>query len=476
MSFLEPPSSRSESLLESGRSGNSQPNLGLLRLTALAIVSVDSIRNLPINAQEGLPVVTFYIIGGLTFFLPLTMATRELAVLFPKTGGSYLWVQSAFGSHIAFINMWLLWISNMIWYPTIFTFLSSTLASMINPNLQTNEVFMLVGGLGFFWAMTAVSARGIEAQTWLTVVLTIFGTILPMTFIIILAAVWLIRGNESQTPLSFQGLLPNSNTWSNLAYFVNILFSLLGIEVVATHAKDIKDPSKMYPRALLISSIVIISTLTLASLSVCIVVAPSKLSLITGLMDAFHAFFGAYGIPWAAYCIGVSIILGGLGVTSSWIIGVSRSLRVACVDASMPKWLTVVNKHQMPYMIMILQGILFTLLTLTYILFPNVNNYYWLLSTMTAQLNLTYYIVLFLAVAKIKKQRGLFNWKSAISPTVAIVSCLTGIIVGYFPPSNIAKDFYVQFELILIGGELVLCLPLVYLYFRRPRGSRVSDI
>lgn len=232
MSLLDYYRSRAGSIIPVKQATDKEPTLGVLRLTALAIISVDSIRNLPINAQEGLPVVTFYIIAGLTFFLPLSMATRELAVLFPKTGGSYLWVQSAFGSRVAFTNTWLLWISNMIWYPTIFTFLSSTLASMISPSLQTNDVFMLLGGLGFFWAMTAVSARGIEAQTWLTAVLTIFGTILPMTFIIILAAVWLITGHESQTPLTFKGLFPDEGTWSNLAYFVNILFSLLGIEVV----------------------------------------------------------------------------------------------------------------------------------------------------------------------------------------------------------------------------------------------------
>lgn len=95
---------------------------------------------------------------------------------------------------------------------------------------------------------------------------------------------------------------------------------------------------------------------------------------------------------------------------------------------------------------------------------------------MTAQLNLTYYIVLFLAVARIKRQRGLS--KSSISSTVAIICCLTGIVVGYLPPSSIQPDFYFQFELILIGGELILCLPLAYLYFRKtekPKEDLISE-
>ena len=96
--------------------------LTTFKLIAIGVVSVDNLRNLPIGAQYGFSLVFFYILAAITFFIPLAWVTSQMATKFPKTGGSYLWIKSAFGESFSQLSLWLQWLYNMIWYPTIFTF------------------------------------------------------------------------------------------------------------------------------------------------------------------------------------------------------------------------------------------------------------------------------------------------------------------------------------------------------------------
>lgn len=108
------------------------------------------LRNLPIGAQYGYSLITFYMLAAVTFFLHLTWVTAKLAAESPNTGGSYVWVDKAFGGYMGYLSIWLQWFYNIIWCPTIFAFINATLASLILPGLEHNKVFILLTSLGFF--------------------------------------------------------------------------------------------------------------------------------------------------------------------------------------------------------------------------------------------------------------------------------------------------------------------------------------
>jgi amino acid transporter len=239
-----------------------------------------------------------------------------------------------------------------MWYPTIFSFIASTFGSLISPTLSQNQYFILAGSLICFWAVTWVSSKGIRATSIMSLVCSFFGTLLPMLSIIVLAAVWLLKGNESATPLSWSALIPTAGTVNDLAYFTNILYSVVGIEVVAIHASDAEEPDRSYPKALTVSGLFIFITLTLSSLALCIIIPTSQLSLISGIMDAFSTFLDTYNAGWVIYLLGLSIIIGALGITSSWTIGIARALNTACKDAGLPSFLQKKNKNKMPYVIL----------------------------------------------------------------------------------------------------------------------------
>lgn len=446
-------------------SSTSPRSLGLFKLIMITVISVDSIRNIPISAQYGLSLVTFYAIAALTFFLPLILITSRFASEYPNTGGSYLWIEAAFGKKIGFVSIWLQWVYQLIWYPTIFAFITTTIAALIHPAWETNNWFILLLSLLSFWVMTGIALFGIRVTSWVSSVGAIVGTLLPMGFIIVLAIYWLGTHHASATPLNLLGLIPTQSNLLNLGFFANVLFSLLGLEVAAMHAGDVKTPEKTYKKAMSIAGLLILVSLVLSSLAMCVVIAPGQIGLLNGLMDAFRVFFNSYHLAWMIPLMGLAIILGSLGIAFSWIIGLARGLQVACEASSLSPRLQQLNRYQMPHFILVIQGVIYSLLVTVFLIFPNVNSSYWLLSALTSQFALAYYVLLFAAAIKLKKQTGSVTTQ-IILPILAIITSVVGIGVGFLPPSSIPGDGVLKYELLIVSGFVLFCAPLLFIFKR----------
>lgn len=452
--------------------------LGVFQLVMIAIVSVDSLRNLPIGAQYGLSLVFFYAVAGVGFFFPLAWVTSQLAVRFPNVGGSYLWVEAAFGKTLGYLSIWLQWTYNIIWYPTIFAFISSTMLSLIQPNLESNRWLILIICTTLFWLITFAHSFGIRASSWISAVSAIVGTLIPMLLMISFASYWLLSGHPSATPLSFHALLPDAEALKNMAYFSNILFSLLGLEVIAMHAGNVTHPETSYPRSLLISAITILSTLILSSLALCILIPSDHIKLISGIMDVFNIFFASYHLPYFAEIIGFCIVMGGVGIASSWMIGLARGLHVALKATNAPKFLQQLNNNGVPLNVLISQGIIYTVLLSAFVLLPNVNSSYWLLSALSAQFALLYYLLLFSAAIKLFRsveQSKFHAFLGIVLPACAGLVCLVGIMVGFVPPSNISAGNVFRYELFLIISLVVFCL-IPFFILKRKHGKKKARL
>jgi len=122
-------------------SNNKTHALSIFGLTMLTVGSVDSIRNLPATALFGSQLIAFFILGAIFFLIPTALVSAELASAWPKQGGIYVWVKKAFGQRTGFLAIWLQWIENVIWYPTLLSFVAGTIGYLINPHLIDNKVF-----------------------------------------------------------------------------------------------------------------------------------------------------------------------------------------------------------------------------------------------------------------------------------------------------------------------------------------------
>ena len=447
--------------------------MGIFQLVMIAIVSVDSVRNLPIGAQYGVSLVTFYLFAGVAFFVPLAWITSQLAVRFPHIGGSYLWIKAAFGNAFGYLSIWLQWTYNIIWYPTIFAFISGTLASLLHPGLETNQWFILITCAGFFWFITFIHSFGMRASSWISTVSAMIGTLLPMGFLIGFGVYWVVSSHPLAISLDRHALIPDAHALKNLAYFSNILFGLLGLEVIAMHAGNVNIPQKAYPKALLTSVVIILMTLIFSSLSLCLVISPEKLTLLTGIMDVFKLFFESIHMPFGAALMGWCIILGGFGIASSWMIGLARGLHVALMSMPNPNRLQVLNKHGVPVNVLCFQGVVYTLLLSAFLLLPNVSSSYWILSAMAAQFALLYYVILFSASIKLlrsipqSKTRAFLN---TVLPVSAGLVSIMGIVVGFLPPSTIAAGQLVKYELFMVVSIVIFCV-IPFFVLRKKHGG-----
>ena len=445
--------------------------LSMFTLAMINVIAIDSLRNLSTNATYGLAVVFFYALGALFFVIPLTLVTAELATHYPKTGGVYIWVTEAFGAQWGFVTIWLQWAYNVVWYPTILTFMATNIAYLIEPQLAQQKYFMLPLIIAMFSLATLTNLFGMRISGLLSIVSAIIGTLIPALLLIGFGIFWVLSGKPSMTPLTPHALLPTSIQWHHIAYFVVLLFSLLGFEMSAVHAGDVPHPKRDYPRALWLSAFIVVTTMTLASIAISVVIPASKLGIISGIDQAFLSFLTAFHLRAWMPVVLLLIVLGGFGGMAAWVIGPTKGIMVAAHNGSAPALLGKTNRYGAPWVILTIQWCMVVILSSLFVIAPSFNAAYWALSVLTGQLALLFYIILFAAAIAIRHKlpsdpkafhipwgrTGLWLCAGA-----GLIICLTAIVFGFIPPKTTSAGHTFAFDALLAIGMVVFTsLPLL---------------
>jgi amino acid transporter len=441
---------------------NKKPKiLSVFTLVMINVIAVDSLRTVPITAKLGLPLVSYYLFAAIAFFIPVALVAAELATAYPRNGGLYIWIKEAFGQRTGFASIWLQCIYNLIWFPTILLFIASTCAYIINPKLAHHQGFLTTTIISLFWLFTGLNCFGLRIAGIISTIGAILGTLLPMIGIIIMAGVWLLQGHA---PINdFHGsLIPDLSNAKPLSMFVIVLFGLIGIEMSAVHAGDVNNPQKDYPKAILYSAIMIMATLVLSALAILVVVPLPKLSLVTGLVHAYDLFFKSYHLEWMTHIVAGLIVIGSLSSVSTWMLGPLKGLVIAAHQSDMPHALYQLNRYQAPYRMLIIQALIFTVISLAFIYVPSINVAYWWLSDISAQLALVIYMIMFAAFIKLRfTQSQRPRVYKVPGGTIGMwliaglgFSCsLFGFLIGFISPSQIpstAKGLSIQMMIALI--------------------------
>ncbi len=456
--------------------------LSVFSLVMINVIAVDSIRTLPMAATFGYGLITLYVIGAIAFFIPTALITAELATTWPEKGGIYAWVKMAFGEKWGLCVVYLQWIYNVVWYPTILTLIASTIAYLVDPTLVHNATFMTTVVLATFWGCTALNFFGMRISSAVSTFGSILGTLGPMILIIILACFWLGNGNTPEISFSTSSLFPQLNNMSalyELVFFTQIIYSLLGLEMSSVHALEVNNPKKDYPKALLISSVIILASLVLSSLAVAIVVPSKELSNLTGIIQAFSLFAQEFNVAWLAPLMAGAILIGGICAVATWIIGPTKGMFAAADDGLLPKTLAKTNRYGVPYAMLLTQAIVCSVLTLIYILLPTVEGAYYLLSSMAAQLSMIMYGILFASAIWLRYSKKSTvrpfkvpgkNWGMWLCAGLGILMSIVVVVLGFVPPSTkVELGDVVLYETYLIGGIALILLPILFIHSPRKR-------
>lgn len=463
--------------------GSKQSSARVISVFVLAminVVAIASLRGLPSMAEYGLSSAFFYIVAALIFFIPTALVSAELATGWPRKGGVFVWVKEALGQRWGFLAIWLQWIQNVVWYPTVLSFTAATLAYIFNPALAENPLYMIAVILVVYWSATLANFKGMKLSGQISSIGGMLGTILPGALIILLGIIWLWNGSPSQISFDWESFVPDLSNMGNIALAASVLLAMAGMEMSAVHAQEVKNPQKDYPKAILISTLVILTVFILGTLAIAMVVPQADISLVAGVMEAFQDFFKSYNITWMVPIIAFLITVGATAQVSTWIIGPSKGILATAETGELPTFFQKVNKNGIPTNLLITQGCIVTLLALVFLLMPNVSDSYWILTALTAQIYLLMYVLLFISAIKLRYSRPdvkrafripFGNAGMWVVAGIGFLASLFGIFMGYFPPSQlqtagISLEFYEGF---LIVGILVLGgIPLVIHHMRKP--------
>jgi amino acid transporter len=450
--------------------------LGLFALAMINVAAVLSIRNFPSMAIYGWSCVGWYVIGAILFLIPISLAGAELATGWPEGGGVYAWVKQAFGEKGGFTALFCEWSNNLVWFPTVLSFIASTLAFALTPGLAANPWYMFSVMMIAFWGTTAIAYFGEEISAKFSNIGVIIGSIIPAVLIILLGLWWLGSGQTLVLPpFSLGAMVPTINL-STLPFFATIVLLFAGMEMAGFHALETRDPQKDFPRAMALSAFIIVICTVLATLAIAVVIPADQLNLASGVMQAIQYFFNAAGIAWLVGPMALLITLGGVVNLASWLIGPAKGLGIVAEEGNMPPLFDRTNKYGAPVAVLLIQALIGSAISLLYVFLPSVNQAYWILSAMTVELLCIVYILVFAALIKLRYSQPDTPRPFTIPGGIAGVWIVGGLglfgtalafVVGLMPPAYFSSGITYVLS-VLLGTFLLAVPPLVFLKFKHP--------
>jgi putative glutamate/gamma-aminobutyrate antiporter len=453
----------------------SKKPLTIFTLTMINLATVLSIRNWPVTAEYGLASISYLLLAMIFFFIPSALVSAELASSIPKSGGVFAWVKEALGDRWGFLAIWLQWIENVVWYPTIISFIAATFAYAIAPSFSQNPWYQFFMIIGIFWLVTYINLGGMKISSWVSTVGVILGTLITGTLIIALAFVWIGNGHPSEIAFTWSNVFPKFGHISDWAFLAGIFLSFCGIEMSAVHALDVINPQKNYSRAIAVSAILIMILSILGTLSISIIIPKTEISLVSGSIEALYKFLDQWNLAWMIPALAICIAFGALGGVSTWAAGPCRGLLAAAQNRDLPSFMHKSNKHNMPIAVMIIQACIVSLLAILFVFMPSVNSSFWLLSVLAAELYLLMYILLFISsiILRYKNPKLEKTYKVPggtagiwIVSITGIIGSLFAMVLGFFPPPEIQTGSILFYELFLSIG-MVVCISIPFIIFKK---------
>lgn len=454
-------------------------------MTAAAIISL---RGLPMMAAEEMTMFFYIAFATVLFLIPAALVSAELGSAFAgQEGGIYRWVGAAFGKKWGFTAIWLQWIQNVVWYPSVLAFAAAAVAYGIGkPELASNGKFTGLFIIAFYWLATFIAFGGTKLLSKVTSWGFIVGTVLPGLVVIILGIVWVVM----KKPLGFEHLtsaettvatvvngqvmprwIPDLSKLSNLSFLSGIILLFAGVEVQAVHAAEMQNPKKQYPVAIFISAIIVFVLFTFGSLAIAAVVPNSKLQIESGLMQAISTMVSSVNMNWALYILAFCVAFGALGGVLSWISGPSKGLLSTAKDGILPENLAKTTKKGAPKNMMLIQGAIVTILACLYLVMKDVSVAFFLLSALTVAVYIIMYIMMYMAAIKLRKSQpnlerpykvpGGFMGMVIIAG-IGLLAAIFGLVLAFIPPAQLpvgSPSFYIA--VVAVGTVGFSIIPLI---------------
>lgn len=344
----------------------------------------------------------------LAFCLPYGLITAELGSTFESEGGMYDWVKAAFGKKWAGRVAWNYWINFPLWIASLAVAVTDVVAGIFE--IELSIFWLLVLQLGYTWLVTLLGTKRIGESKYIVNL----GTFFKIAFMVALGLLGIyvyIKTGESANPIqSASDLLPTMDL-AGLSFISIIIFNFLGFEVVATFAKDMQNPKKEIPKALIIGGALMALFYILPATGVNIAMSLEEAE-VAGITDSFAILLTRLGMS-EGLIRGVVIVTGLMFIytmvanIASWSFGVNSVAKYAADDGCMPKVFKKENEEGVAYMASIMNGIVATVIVIIGVILGEISesasNLFWTFFSLSLVTLLISYIPIFPAFLKLRK-------------------------------------------------------------------------
>ena len=457
--------------------------LGVATLAIMNVTAVVSLRGLPAEAEYGVSSAFYYLFAALVFLIPTSFVAAELAAMFQdKQGGVFRWVGEAFGKRVGFVAIWLQWVESTIWYPTVLTFGAVSLAfigmdSTADMSLASNKFYTLVVVLAIYWAATIISLNGLGWVSKVAKVGGLIGTIIPAGLLIILGIIYIASGGHNNMDMS-QSFIPDLSKLDNIVLASSIFLFYAGMEMMGVHVMDVNNPSRNYPKAIIIGSLATVAIFILGTFALGFIIPAKDINLTQSLLIGFDNYFRYFHISWAGPILAVALMFGVLASVLTWVAGPSKGIFTVGKAGYLPPFFQKSNKHGVQRNILLVQGGIVTLLSLLFVVMPSVQSFYQILSQLTILLYLIMYMLMFAAAIVLRYKMkdaprpfrlGKGNGMMWFLGALGFLGSLLAFVLSFIPPGQIATGSNtVWYSVLIIGCIVMVVIPFIIYAMRKP--------
>lgn len=252
----------------------SKKKLTLIPLVLMVFTSVFGFNNISKAFYKmGYAAIPWYILSGLTFFIPYAFMMAEYGAAFKKEkGGIYSWMEKSVNGKFAFIGTFMWYASYVIWMVSVATEIWIPLSNLIfgrditeNSSvlgIQSTKVLGILAIL-FVIIVTFVASKGLQKISKIT---SIGGTAIALLNVVLLVGgilIFILHGGKLAQPItSVKTFIDSPNPASNsimnlLSFLVFAIFAYGGIEAVGGLVDETEKPETTFPKGMLVSAIII---------------------------------------------------------------------------------------------------------------------------------------------------------------------------------------------------------------------------
>jgi basic amino acid/polyamine antiporter, APA family len=267
-----------------------------------------------VHGSVGLSMLVWIAGGVMSLLGALTYA--ELAAANPEAGGLYCYIRDAFGRLAAFLYGWCLFL--VISAATIAA-LARAFARYLAEVIPLTPAESSAAAVLMIAVVTVVNVRGTrqssDLQNWTTLV--------KSSLVVVLSLVLLILGKHAgEIPPALGTGLHGMNLFSNFSFaMIAVLWAYEGWQFGTYSAGEVIEPQKVFPRAFLLGSLILIGLYVLAVIGYLVALGPE---VATG-SDAIAATAASAVLgPWAGKFVAFTILISVFSATNSVVLTAPR--------------------------------------------------------------------------------------------------------------------------------------------------------